>query len=713
MAEDLARSKAELAESERTFRTLATHAPVGIFQSDADGNCLFVNERWCEITGLGVDEAAGPGWAQGLHAEDRARVFSRLHDAGAETRGALEYPLRTPPGRETWVMSHLVALRDETGAPRGYLGTISDITERKRMEQAVRDSEMRWRALIENASDVIAVLGRDGRVRYASPSVGRLLGWTEADLAGPYVSRIVHPDDAAAAARLFTACLARPGSQRGEICVRHKDGSWRWFEVVATNALEDGTIRGVIVNSRDVTERHRAEAALRRIKSEFLANVSHEVRAPLTALLGATRLALDTPLTAEQREYLDIVNSSTDVALAVISDILDFAEIEAGRLTLDVRPFRLGETLGVALRSVSAQAQAKGIELLSDVGPDVPDALRGDPHRLRQVLQSLLGNAVKFTEKGEVVVRIGVQARGLDDVQLVVTVADTGPGIPLERQETLFDPFAISSDAARKTGGTGLGLAIAGELVQLMGGVIWVESAVGQGSSFHFTARCEIEHDGFAAVGPPAPRHAAVGGARILIAEDTPANRLVATRLLERRGFRVVAVENGRDAVHAAAADHFDVVIMDILMPEMDGLAAAAAIRAAEAGTGRRVPIVALTAHALAGDHDRCLAAGMDAYIAKPFKSEELFAVLGRLLPAGSLVEDPDHPAFADDAAPAAPAPTPATALDAVDATAGARDAALRRLRGRRPVTRAVGRLAARFRAMLEQIARGDGPAAG
>jgi PAS domain S-box-containing protein len=542
---------------------------------------------------------------------------------------------------------------------------------------------------IDHAGEAIFLLDGDARFIYANEAACNSLGYARQELIGVHLSQV----DKSFSPEMLRQAEAESTIENSvtlETFHDTKDGHSIPVEVRATRYLDFGGKKFVCAFARDISERKQREEELHqareaaeaanRAKSEFLANMSHEIRTPMNGIIGMTELAMDTPLSTEQQEYLGMVKTSADSLLSIIDDILDFSKIEAGKLELDPVSFQLRASIEETVKVLAVRAHQKGLELTCYISPETPDGLVGDLGRLRQILINLLGNAIKFTPKGEIELSIMSDimsdimgdAAGVDDHPLHFTVADTGIGIPLGKQRSIFETFSqVDGSTTRNYGGTGLGLAICSKLVEMMNGRIWVEGQPGQGSVFHFTARFQLQQ-GFRAPAsitgasnrvaagvsrcadelgpgmrarPSGPIQQATSGPnaddnlqttgdratrgsasryRILLAEDNEISQKLVARLLENQGHIVVAATNGREAVAAFEAQDFNLILMDVQMPEMNGYVATALIRQREEATAQHIPIIALTANAMSGDRQRCLDAGMDGYLAKPINKAAL-----------------------------------------------------------------------------------------
>jgi len=755
-----------------------------LFVVNAEGRIETANPSACLLMGRPEKDILGQSLAKLLDSDDAIFLPANLTLRSQEgTIQNHETTIKRADGTTVPVFVSCAAMRNGASGAAKVVCTIRDITERKRAEEQLREAEARYGELIHtlpvglyrNRPD------KDGRFIMANPAMARVFGYDSVEEFLNVKARdlYVNPEDR----EILLEKFRHDGKVVGEeFQFRKKDGTIIWGALTAHVVMNDqGEIDYFDGSVEDVTRRKQAEEEMRSAKeaaeaanvakSQFLANMSHELRTPMNGIIGMTELALDTDLSTDQREYLDMVKTSADSLLSILNDILDFSKIEAGKMELCPDEFHLRDCLESTIATLAMRAHQKGLELTCRIPPETPEWLIGDSGRIRQILVNLVGNALKFTEKGEVTVEVSPQQSVGDTVTLQFTVRDTGIGIPADKQDLIFKAFEqADSSTTRKYGGTGLGLAISSQLVRMMGGKIWVESNVGQGSAFHFTANlkmtektrerptaCEPEHlqnlpvlivddnmtnrrilketlahwgmrpvavedgpsailamheardqgrafplvlldvcmpnmDGFmvakqiqqdstlagttilmlssAGMGDHVSqcrdlriaghcvkpirqselRNAILGAlgigetshenhgkmanpsalksarnSRILLAEDNPVNQKLAVKMLEKWGHTVVVAGNGKEAVAQWERQEFDLILMDVQMPEMGGLEATQVIREKEKGTGRHIPIIAMTAHAMKGDRDKCLEMGMDGYVSKPIHIQEVF----------------------------------------------------------------------------------------
>ncbi len=804
------RAAEALLKTNDTLRAVIEASPVAITAIAPDGTVLKWNPAAERIFGWSEEEVLGRFLP--TIPEDKREEFKALRQRVLEGNSFNDMQLRRfrKDGSILDISLSTSAIHDGKGKATAIVAVMEDITERKHAAETLARERNLLRTLIDTLPDFVYAKDTESRFLMANRQVALAMGAKSPEELTAKTDFDFYPREMAEGYFNDEREVLRTGRSmlNREEPGRKPDGNPAWL-LTSKAPFRDasGEIVGIVGVGRDITERKRIEQELHkakeaaevanRAKSEFLANMSHEIRTPMNGIIGMTDLVLDTNLEAEQREYMEMVRESADSLLTLINDILDFSKIEAGKFSLDVTEFELIDHLDSTLKSLAPHAHQKGLEVTYVVAPDVPKGLLGDPTRLRQIIVNLIGNAVKFTERGEISVSVETESRSDDQATLHFSVADTGIGIPVEKQQLIFQAFSqADSSTTRKYGGTGLGLAITSHLVDLMGGRIWVESEVGRGSTFHFTARfglqkaAEVPSAGMGAVdltgmpvlvvddnptnrrileamlrhwnmrptlagsgahglevmtehkrgGEPFPlvlidammpemdgftlaekikhdpelagatimmltsagqrgdaarcralgieaylikpirqselldailmtlgrpprakarpglvtRHSlrsARRRLRILLAEDNLVNRELAVRILEKGGHTVVAAGNGKEAVElleGSADQEFDLVLMDVQMPVMDGFRATTLIREREKADGKHIPIIAMTAHALKGDRERCLAAGMDGYVAKPISPTKLFdamEALVPLLPMGEGVQQKHNPA--------------------------------------------------------------------
>jgi two-component system sensor histidine kinase/response regulator len=629
-----------LRASEAQYRQLVETADDLIYRTDAEGRFIYLNPAVVET--LGAPESAlldtiFREWIRPDYREQAQRFYEDQREQGIPNTYC-EFPMISRAGEEVW-FGQRVQLALEGGVFAGFLAVARNITERKRAEQALEREREQLRQIVTHAPVAMAMLDREGRHLAHSTRWLRYLG-----VGGPsVVGRTLHevwPEMPEKYERVLARALAGEVVSEPEDALERADGSKVWLRWIVHPWRDvGGEVAGVVLVAQSIDLLVRArQSALEasRLKSDFLANMSHEIRTPMNGVIGMARLLLDTDLTPEQREYAEIIDGSGRVLLEIINDILDFSKIEAGRIDLDVVDFDLRRAVREVLGSFAEAAQARALELLCLIRHDVPSALRGDPSRLRQVLTNLVGNAVKFTEKGEVVLRVTIAESDESAAVVRFEVRDTGIGIAPDVKPRLFESFVqADSSTTRRFGGTGLGLAISRRLVELMGGTIDFESQPGRGSTFWFTARFERQAREPAV--PPASS-ARLLGRRVLVVDDNATNRQILRQQLGHWGLRVATVESGPRALAVLkegvlSGRGFDLVILDMKMPGMDGLSLARAIKADEALGSVR--LVLLTSVGQRGHGAEASRIGISAYLTKPVDETDLYDCLVEVLASG------------------------------------------------------------------------------
>jgi PAS domain S-box-containing protein len=630
--DDLRQARRELKRSEGVLRSIFEASPIFVGIDELLENDILMvraNAAMCKDHGVEGGALDGRRATELGYSKELLGFWLDSYRAcsvrGEPTR--FDYEIDAPTGLR-WRSATVCPLGRSASGNSRFAYFIEDVTDRRRLQ----DERDRFFTV---SLDFLCITGFDGQVKRLNPACESVLGWTEGEVKDVHFSRFVHPEDLQSALEEFGR-LAAGEPRTFTIRVLHKDGTYRWL--LWSGASIPGE-RQMYMAAKDVTTQKQIEERLRQAKDEaesaaqakmqFLANMSHELRTPVNGIIGLTELALETDLNEEAREYLESSRASCDALLSVVNDVLDFSKIDAGAIELESVSFDVGNLIEGVVRVVEVRAQEKGLSLRTSIASETPLRLKGDPGRLRQVLLNLAVNAVKFTDRGWARIEVCPVELRQESALLRFAVVDTGIGIPRDKIDAVFSPFTqADSSMTRRHGGTGLGLAIARRLVEAMGGELSAQSVPGRGSRFEFTLELPLEGPA-QKVSEPSSTSEFTRPLRILLAEDNRINQLVTIRLLERLGHQVDTVADGKEAVERMASCTYDVVLMDLQMPEMDGIESTQVIRRLERDRSlRRTPVVALTARATKDDREECLAAGMDGYLQKPFVRETLIEAI-------------------------------------------------------------------------------------
>ena len=625
-------AEAEAHEQAGLFEAAFQYAGIGMALVGLDGSFLRLNDAFCQIAGHPEASLLKLDFQAITHPDDLDRDLDQLRrlNAGEISSYQMDKRYLRANGAEVWVRLTASMVRRVDGSPKHYVAQVQDLSEARAAEAALRESEARFRLIADNSSDLIVMSELSGEVTYVSPSV-RHTGWRSEDLVGRDFGARMQPDDAKLVSRAFGKLLK--GEDPGPVRWRGRHGltgEWIWMESRPTllRDPQSGEPTGFVDVVRDVTSQVEQEAALAQarveaeaaaaVKAQFLANMSHEIRTPLTAVLGFTSLLRDDPsVRGQAAAYVERIAGAGAGLLAIVNDVLDFSKLEAGKFQIRPQPTRIAALCEETLLIFGGQAEAKGLRLAFEAADGLPPVAMIDGDRVRQSLINLVGNAVKFTDAGGVVLRVRPAAR---DGFVEIEVEDTGPGLDAKAQAVLFQRFTqIDGSTTRRHGGAGLGLAISRGLAEAMGGTIGVTSAPGAGACFRLTLPAPPAEAALEAA--EAEAGASVAALRVLVADDNAVNRELARRLLEAAGAEVTEAADGAEALERLALLPVDVVLMDLRMPQLDGRAALVRLRAM-AGPNADVPVLAFTADAdVAGSGDMV---GFDGLIRKPIDPAEL-----------------------------------------------------------------------------------------
>lgn len=630
-------------DSDETFRTLAAALPQILFIQNAQGQVIYFNERWYEYTGFSEEDPVNQ-WPQVIHPDDINMCLEKWLISLREGKPfELEYRLRRKDGAFRWHLGRALPLRSAQGVVTRWFGSNTDIDDQKRLNDQLARAQGEFKKIIETIPNGIWRTDASGSADYFSPRFAELIGYfDEKDLLGDAWIDKLHPDDAEKTMEIWMAALKKKTSVRAEFRYKTKQSGYQWFRSEG-NPLKNergdvikfyGTwvnIDDIKKQSEELQKAKEAAEAANEAKSSFLANMSHEIRTPLGAILGFSNLLRLDSDQVEKESYLNIIEKNGQALTKIIDDILDLSKVEAGQMTVEMTRLNLADMLREVTGLFAERANSKGVAIKYGLTPHTPNEVESDPVRLRQILLNIVGNAVKFTDNGEVNIEAYIETQDTGQGKLHVSVSDTGTGLTQDQIEKIFKPFSQADNSTtRRYGGTGLGLALSRRLALALGGDIEItRSVVGKGSTFEITVNVQVPEVQNKTVERTAKKvmYGDLSGLHILVVEDSEDNQLLVQRILSKRGARVDLAADGSEGYKKARSENYDAILMDIQMPVMDGYEA---MRLLQQSNYQR-PVIALTAHAMAEEKERTKKAGFAAHLTKPLNINELAETITRL----------------------------------------------------------------------------------